>query len=92
MTSYFEGLSVVAIEAQASGVPCVFSDGMSTETKINDNVVFVPLSESATKWAEHVLRAFNLPRCVEQNKMQNRGFDLDKPNNDQLKLIEYFYE
>ncbi len=91
MTSHFEGLSVVAVEAQAAGLPCVFSDGMSEETKINSNVIFVPLKESAEHWADKVLRQAKLQRETEQSLLQRAGYDLSYPNKSQTELLEYFY-
>jgi len=92
MTSFYEGLSVVAIEAQASGVPCVFSDGMSEETKINSNVCFVSLNEDAEKWAEVVISAQSSPRIEDISALQKAGYDLTSPNDVQKRFLEYFYE
>lgn len=52
--SRFEGLSITCIEAQISGLKCIFADTLSKETKISDNVEFIPLG-SAEKWAETVI-------------------------------------
>lgn len=52
--SRFEGLSVTCVEAQFSGLPCVFSSSISPETKISDRVVFLP-TQSPEKWAETIL-------------------------------------
>ncbi len=92
MPSFFEGLSVVAVEAQATGLPCVFSDGMSTETQINENVVFVPLSDSAESWAKILIKNSCLPRVLNQENLLERGYDLLHPNDVKKKLLEYFYE
>lgn len=92
MTSFYEGLSVVAIEAQAAGLPCVFSDGMSEETKINPNVCFVSLSESVENWAAKTLDMANEKRMTDQTLLQKAGYDLSCPNDIQKKLLQYFYE
>lgn len=55
--SLIEALPVALIEAQASGLPCLASDRVTTEVKFNENVDFMPLEESAQKWA---VRAFEL--------------------------------
>ena len=91
MTSIYEGLSFVAIEAQAAGLPCVFSTGMSNETKINDNVVFVSLKESPDKWADIILAQSKILRCINQTALQLAGYDLCCPNEVQRNLLEHFY-
>ncbi len=92
MTSFFEGLSVVAIEAQASGVPCVFSDKMSNETKINDNVIFISLEFSDEAWADAIVEAVEMPRCLTSDKLQKQGYDLGFLNATQKEIIDYWYE
>lgn len=44
LPSIYEGLPVVAIEAQFNGLPCFFSDRMTKEVLINDNARMLPLS------------------------------------------------
>lgn len=54
--SVFEGLSVVALEAQANGVPVLASEGVITEeVRMNDNFIFCSLKESPTEWANKAL-------------------------------------
>ena len=43
LPSLFEGLPVVGIEAQASGLNCFFSDTITTEVKITNNVQYLNL-------------------------------------------------
>lgn len=49
MPSKFEGLSVAAIEAQASGIPCLFSDCITKDVKVTNNCKFLPLNISMWK-------------------------------------------
>ncbi|WP_147403689.1 glycosyltransferase family 1 protein [Roseburia sp. AM59-24XD] len=37
---------MAAVEIQACGIPCLFSDRVAYETKINQNVEFFSLNES----------------------------------------------
>ena len=46
MPSLFEGLPVVGIEAQASGLPCVFSDTITDEIILSDRAVRLSLEQS----------------------------------------------
>lgn len=55
--SRFEGLSVTCIEAQFSGLPCVFSAAISPETQISESVTFLPAT-CAEAWADAVLAAY----------------------------------
>lgn len=91
MTSLFEGLSVVAVEAQASGLPCVFSDRMSKETKINPNVCFVSLDDGAEHWAKTILEQKNNARIADVTLLRKAGYDLEYANEAQANLLSYFY-
>lgn len=91
MTSLFEGLSVVAVEAQASGLPCVFSDRMSKETKINPNVCFVSLDDGAEHWAKTILEQKNNARIADVTLLRKAGYDLEYTNEAQANLLSYFY-
>lgn len=55
LPSIHEGLGIVNIEAQASGLPCVVSDMCPQEAKVNDLFEFLPLSTGERVWAEHIL-------------------------------------
>lgn len=60
-----EGLGMVAVEAQAAGLPVVASTGVPREcTVVPDLVEFVPLSASVNVWAEAVLRRIRETRCA----------------------------
>lgn len=87
--SLFEGLSVVLIEAQASGLPCVVSSVLSSETKLIDIFIQVKLNDSAQKWAEIVSSS-----CVKKKRelycddVRLRGYDVE----DNVKILEQIYQ
>ena len=53
--SKHEGLGLVLIEAQASGLPCVVSDGVPKEVKAIDYVEFLSLNKDIQVWANEAV-------------------------------------
>lgn len=53
--SFFEGLSMVAIEGQAASLPIIASMGVPQETDVTNGIVFLPLAEGQKKWSEKIL-------------------------------------
>lgn len=51
LPSLFEGFPVVGVEAQASGLPCVFSDRITRQVSITDRAYFLSLERTAEDWA-----------------------------------------
>lgn len=59
--SYFEGFPITLIEAQASGLPCLMSDSISSEVMITDNINMESLNNSANAWAERIMNSLHIP-------------------------------
>ncbi|NDV67936.1 glycosyltransferase [Dysgonomonas sp. 25] len=78
--SYFEGLSVAQLEAQASGLSVVNSTGISAEgTIIPELVDSLSLNLSPAKWAERVLCVINnYERKDRFREISEAGFDINK--------------
>lgn len=55
LPSNYEGLPVVGVEAQASGLPTIVSDNITNEIKITDNIKMVSLSKLPSQWADIIL-------------------------------------
>ena len=55
LPSLYEGLPVVVVEAQASGVCSIFSDTVTSEVGITDLAHFLPLTAATDVWADKIL-------------------------------------
>ena len=53
--SLYEGLGIVLLEAQASGLRCVVSKSVPEETTVTDGVVRLPLTAPPSVWADAIL-------------------------------------
>ncbi|RVU98667.1 glycosyltransferase family 1 protein [Coriobacteriales bacterium OH1046] len=55
LPSHAEGLPLVSIEAQASGLPCLFSEGIPHDAVLSDRARILSLSLGADAWADAVV-------------------------------------
>lgn len=78
LPSHFEGLPVVGVEAQASGLPCIFSDAVTRECELADSTVFLSLAAPSLMWSKTISQvkrqenrtpASDIVRCA--------GFDIE---------------
>lgn len=57
LPSLFEGLPVTGIEAQYSGLPCLFSDDITREVKISNDVHFLKIgNENIGLWVDSLVQ------------------------------------
>lgn len=78
MPSLFEGLPVVGMEAQASGLPCVFSTGVTEEVLLRPDSCRISLEQPDEAWAA-VLKDVdrNLPdRAQAAAQVRAAGYDI----------------
>lgn len=77
--SRFEGLGIVAIEAQASGLITLCSENVPDEANQTDLFYKLNLSDGKEKWAEKILelkdKATKVNRCIYTNILKNEGYD-----------------
>lgn len=78
--SFAEGLSCAVIEAQASGLPVLLSNGVPDAARILPTTVRLDLSSGADAWAERALQAFDMCKSKDRNcakdLIERSGFDI----------------
>lgn len=86
--SFFEGLSVVSIEAQAAGLPVLTSTNVTSETKLTELFVQFSLEEPAEVWAKHI-QTTRIPsdRDAYVNQVKAMGYDVES----NIKKLEKYY-
>ena len=89
MPSLFEGLPVVGVEAQAAGLPCVFSDAVTQEVVLLPESCRVPLSAPDSQWAQTVERLCHEKRSRAQGAslVAQAGFDIAR----EARLLAQWY-
>lgn len=74
LPSLYEGLGIVVIEAQASGLMCILSDNVPKEAVLSDSFKFLSLNESADKWAHEIESAYKPDRTFKINTIIETSF------------------
>ena len=86
LPSRYEGLPVVAVEAQVAGLSCILSDRITKEVKITENVTFLNLESGSIQWAETILRE------RKNQRSQENKFDEFDIKYQAKRLIDYYGE
>lgn len=76
MPSRFEGLPLVGIEAQSTGLPAIFSDTITRELAVTELAKFVSLEEPVDNWAEVILGLQLESRYSHDKMLRENGYDV----------------
>ena len=86
--SFWEGLGIVVIEAQAAGLICVVSDNIPKEADVGAGLVkFLSLNEDIRNWVNVIENSIGYERKGRLAEIQRAGFDVMK----NAKKMERFY-
>lgn len=88
MPSLYEGLPIVAIEAQGAGLPLYLSDTISKETEITDAVQWFSLEETNTNIAKRIKinQCTEKERLIRNDRVMEAGFDMQETANKLMKI------
>ena len=86
MTSLYEGLPVVGIEAQVSDLHCVFSINITREIGLSEKAHFLSLNRPASDWAEYILKLYPKTRGRTAD-FECDPYDIEKAHT----VLEKFY-
>ncbi len=88
--SFYEGLSVVLVEAQCAGLPCLISSSISPETDIIPELIDrISIKSDPEVWAGKLKerRSNSIPRKLADKKIIEAGYDIASS----AKQLQQFY-
>ena len=92
LPSFYEGLPVVGVEVQASGLPFVLTDTITKEVDFSDLVNYLSLEDEPEKWADCVIKCSELKRNRSKypDIVKEAGFDISEETKKLTSLYEKY--
>lgn len=87
LPSFFEGLPVVGIEAQAAGLPIVCSDIVTREMNVSGNVSYIGLDSALSVWTNKILSVARMAQKDAEKVLTRNGYNIET----EVKKLESFY-
>ncbi len=86
--SLYEGLGMVLIEAQATGLPCITSNVVPTDAKVSNLIEFLPIADSDEQiWVNSIKNKKIKSRKSQTKIVSSYGYNI---KNEAHKLEEYY--
>jgi len=86
LPSIYEGLPVVAVEAQATGLPTLISDNVTKEAKLIDYTTYLSITDP-TSWVKELTKAKENKRINYNKTIKEKGFDIIDSS---IKLLNFY--
>lgn len=89
MPSFFEGLPIAGIEAQANGLVCLFSEYVPRSAGLLPTTVYLPIDGSKSVWADYIRSHIEDGRMADSDEvLKARGYAIEEES----KKLQAFYE